>query len=133
MQLDYRILFIILIFLCIYYADSCSIDFHNWNVLECNWNNFAWFFSAFTMKTKTRSWRHIYHNIEISRPRNYDIIKIASLKNRDIEIDGLKHHGIEKQRQLSHDIVMPMHFFRVQKATTSGSQDWKTATSRFQD
>ena len=45
----------------------------------------------FTMITKTRLWRHIYHDIGIPRP-----------KNHDIEIRGLKHHGIEKWRQISH-------------------------------
>ena len=64
------------------------------------------------MKTKTRPWRHIYHDIEIPRP---------------------KSHNIEKRRQLTHDIVIPSHFFRGQKATTSRFQGWKTTTSRFQD
>ena len=72
-------------------------------------------FSVFTMKMKTSSGRHIYHDIEIARP-----------KNHDIEIRGLKHHGIEKRRQLSHIIVIPRHFFKGQKATTLGFQDWKT-------
>ena len=100
------------------------------------------FFVFTTKKTKTRRWRHIYHNIEIPIPKNHDIeiprpkshdIKIPRPKNHDIEIWGLKHHDIEKGRQLSHDIVILRHFFRGQKATTSGFQDWKTTTSRFQD
>ena len=73
------------------------------------------------VKTKTRPWRHIYHDIGIPRP-----------KNRDIEFQGLKYHG-EKQRQLSHDIVIPRYFFRGQKATISRFQDSKTMTSRFQE
>ena len=36
---------------------------------------------------------------------------------------GLKHHDIEKRRQLSHDIAIPRHFFRGRKATTSRFQD----------
>ena len=64
------------------------------------------------MKTKTRPRRHIYHDIEIPRP---------------------KSHDIEKRRQLTHDIVIPRHFFRGQKATTSRFQGRKTTTSRFQD
>ena len=64
------------------------------------------------VKTKTRSWRHIYHDIEIPRP---------------------KSHDIEKRRQLTHDIVIPRHFFKGQKATASRFQGWKTSTSRFQD
>ena len=68
-----------------------------------------------------RRWRHIHNDIEIPRP-----------KNCDIEIQGLKHQGIEKRRQLSHDIVIPRHFFRGQKGTTSGFQNPKTTTSRFQ-
>ena len=63
------------------------------------------------MKTKTRPWRQIYHDIEISRPKNHDI-EIPKPKTRDIEIQGLKHHDNEKQRQLSNDIVIPRHFFR---------------------
>ena len=66
----------------------------------------------FTMLTKTRLWRHIYHDIGIPRP-----------KNHDIEIPRPKNHDIEKRRQISHDIVIPRHFFRGQKATTSRFQD----------
>ena len=62
-------------------------------------------------KTKTRPWRHIYHDIEISRPKIGDI-EIPRPKNHDIEIRGLKYLDIEKRRQLSHDIVIPRHFFR---------------------
>ena len=47
-------------------------------------------FFVFMMITKTRPWRHIYDNIGIPRP-----------KNRDIEIQGLKHHDIEKRSPLS--------------------------------
>ena len=51
-------------------------------------------------KTKTRPWRHIYHDIKIPRPKNHDIeiprpknrdIEIPRPKNRDIKITGLKH------------------------------------------
>ena len=38
-------------------------------------------------KTKTRSWRHIYHDIWIPRP-----------KSHDTEIPRPKNHDIEKQR-----------------------------------
>ena len=60
-------------------------------------------------------------------------IEIPRPKNCDIEIQGIKQHAIEKWRQLSHDIVIPMHFFRRQKATTLRLQDWKTTTLSFQD
>ena len=53
-------------------------------------------FFFFTMITKARPWRHIYHDIEIPRPKNHDI-EIPRPKNRDIE----------KWRQISHDIVIP--------------------------
>ena len=53
-------------------------------------------------------------------------------KNRGIEIRGLKHNGIEKWRQLSHNTLIPRHLFRGQKARTLGFQDLKTTTSRFQ-
>ena len=69
-------------------------------------------FFVFTMITKARPWRHIYHDIEIPRP-----------KSHDIEIPRPKNHDIEKRRQISHDIVIPRRFFRGQKATTSRFQD----------
>ena len=68
-------------------------------------------FFVFTMITKTRPWRHIYHDIEIPRPKNHDI-EIPRPKKHDIEIRGLKHHDIEKLRQISCDIVIPRRFFR---------------------
>ena len=51
---------------------------------------------------------HIYHDIEIPRP-----------KTHDIEIPRPKNGDIKKQRQLTHDIVIPRHFCRGQKAMTS--------------
>ena len=74
-------------------------------------------FFVFTMITKTRPWRHIYHDIGIPRP-----------KNHDIEIPRPKNHDIEKRRQISHNIVIPRRFFRGQKATTSRFQDQKATT-----
>ena len=79
-------------------------------------------FFVFTMITKTRPWRHIYHDIEIPRPKSHDI-EIPRPKNHDIEIPRPKNHDIEKRRQISHDIVIPRRFFRGQKATTSRFQD----------
>ena len=67
-------------------------------------------FFVFTMITKTRPWRHIYHDIEIPRPKNHDI-EIPRPKNYDTEIPRPKNHGIEKRRQISHDIVIPRRFF----------------------
>ena len=72
------------------------------------------------VKTKTRPWRHIYHDIRIPRP-----------KNHDIEIQGLKHHDIEKWRQISHSIVIPRHFFRGKKGMTLWFQDRKPTTLSF--
>ena len=40
-------------------------------------------------------------------------------KSHDIEIQSPKNPDIEKRRQLTHNIVIPRHFFRGQKATTS--------------
>ena len=71
-------------------------------------------FFVFTMITKTRPWRHIYHDIGIPRPKTYDI-EIPRPKNHDIEIRRLKHHDIEKWRQISHDIVIPRCFFKDKK------------------
>ena len=108
----YRILFIVIIRLCIYYADRCCISLDNWNVFQQhNWHNYAWFFVC-TMVTKTRPWRHIYHDIEIPRS-----------KNHDIEIPRPKTYDIEKRRQISHVIVIPRRFFRGQKAATSRFPD----------
>ena len=53
-------------------------------------------FFVFTMITKARPWGHIYHDIEIPRP-----------KNHDIEIPRPKNHDIEKRRQISHSIEIP--------------------------
>ena len=77
---------------------------------------------VFTMITKTRPWRHIYHDIEIPRPKNHDI-EIPRPKNHDIEIRGLKHHDIKKWRQISDEIVIPKRFFTGKKAMTSRFQD----------
>ena len=52
-------------------------------------------FFVFTMITKARPWRHIYHDIEIPRP-----------KNHDIEIPRPKHHDIEIPRPKNHDIKL---------------------------
>ena len=62
-------------------------------------------------KTEARPRRHIYHDIEIPRPKIGDI-EIPRPKNHDIEIRGLKYLDIEKRRQLSHDTVIPRQFFR---------------------
>ena len=43
-------------------------------------------------------------------------------KSHDIEIQSPKNPDIETRRQLTHDIVIPRHFFRGQKATTSRSR-----------
>ena len=51
-------------------------------------------FFVFTMITKARPWRHIYHDIEIPRPKNHDI-EIPRPKNHDIEIPRPKSHDIE--------------------------------------
>ena len=79
-------------------------------------------FFVFMMITKMRPCRHIYHDIEIRRPKNLDI-KIPRPKNGDIKIRGVKHHDIEKRRQIRHDIAIPRRFFRGQKVTTSRFQD----------
>ena len=59
-------------------------------------------FFVSTMITKARPWRHIYHDIEIPRPKNHDI-KIPRPKNHDIEIPRLKNHDIEIPTPKSHD------------------------------
>ena len=60
-----------------------------------------------------------HQDLKTKKPRRRD----SKTKNRDIEIRGLKHHDMEKWKQLSHDIVILRHFFRGQKAMTSRSQD----------
>ena len=85
-------------------------------------------FFCFHDDNKNKVWRHIYHDIGIPRAKNHDV-EIPRPKNRDIEIRGLKHHGIEKWRQISHGIVIPRCFFRVEKATISRFQDQKATTS----
>ena len=100
-----------------------QIDLHKFGQLKYfSTTIFVSQFFVFTMITKTRQWRHIYHDIGIPKPKNHDI-KIPRPKNHDIEIRGLKHQDIEKWRQISHDIVVPRHFFRGQKATSSRFQN----------
>ena len=55
------------------------------------------------MKTKTSPWRHIYHDIEIPRPKKHSL-KNPSPKNCDIDVRVLKHHPSRKERQLNHNI-----------------------------
>ena len=100
-----------------------QIDLHKFGQLKYfSTTIFVLQFFVFTMITKTRPWRHIYHDIWIPRPKHHNI-KIPRPRNHNIEIGGLKHHGIKKCRQISHDIVTPRRFFRGQKATTSRFQD----------
>ena len=49
---------------------------------------------AFTMITKTRPWRHIYHDIGIPRPKNHNI-EIPRPKKHDIKIPRPKNHDIK--------------------------------------
>ena len=63
-----------------------------------------------------------YQDIEIPRP-----------KNGDIEIQGLKHQGIRKRRQIGHGIIIPRDFFRGQNSTILRFQDRKSTKSRFTD
>ena len=58
------------------------------------------------MKTKTRPWRHKYHDIEIPRPENHDI-EIPRPKHRDIEIRGLKHHARHRETET----IKPRHCY----------------------
>ena len=105
-----------------------QIDLHKFGQLKYfSTTIFVSQFFVFTMITKTRQWRHIYHDIGIPKPKNHDI-KIPRPKNHDIEIRGLNHQDIEKWRQISQDIVIPRHFFRGQKATSSRFQDQKATT-----
>ena len=78
-------------------------------------------FFVFTMITKTRPWRHIYHDIEIPRPKNHNIV-IPRPKNHDIQIPRPKSHDIEIPRPKNHDIEFlwnsdpcaPRYLFLVQ-------------------
>ena len=58
------------------------------------------------VKTKSRPWRHIYHDTEIPRPKNHDI-EIPRPKSHDIEIPRPESHHIEIPRPKSHDIEIP--------------------------
>ena len=79
-------------------------------------------------KTKTRPWRHIYHDIGIPRPESHETSRFQGqktttletettdprhrdskaffqrTKGHDIEIPRLKNHNIEIPRPKSHDI-----------------------------
>ena len=124
---DYKILLIFLICLCIDYADSCCINLDNWNIIQQYINIFVWV-SLFLRWEQKRGRGDIYHEIEFPRPKKHDI-KIPRPKNRDIEFRGLKHHDIEKQRRLSHDHVIPKHFFQRTKSyeiVSESSRIWQT-------
>ena len=51
-------------------------------------------------------------------------------RHRDSKTKKPRHREMET---IIGDIVIPRHFFRGQKTTTSRFQGWKTTTSRFQD
>ena len=60
--------------------------------------------------TKTPRHREIEtrsHDIEMLRLKNHDI-EISGPKINDIEIWVLKHHNIEKRRQISHNMIPRM-------------------------
>ena len=66
------------------------------------------------MITKTRPWRHIYHDVGIPRSRNHDI-EFPRSKKRDTRFGDVKLHDIEKRIQISDDIVIPRRFFQRSK------------------
>ena len=127
-----RLRFIILIRLCIHYADRYCINLDNWNIFQQhNWHNYPWFFCFLDdnendaveahiprhRDSKTKKPRHRYSKTK--KPQHRDS-KTKKLRHRD---SGTKHHYIEKRRQISHDIVIPTRFFRGRKDTTSRFQD----------
>ena len=71
------------------------------------------------LKTKTRPWRHIYHDIENPRPKSHDI-EIPSPKNRDIE----------KRRQLTTTSWFQDIFSEEKKPR---HQDSKAEKPRYRD
>ena len=98
-----KILFIILIRLCIHYPDWCCINLDNWNIFQQHKrHNYAWFFCCHDDNENEAVEAHI-HDIEIPRPKNHDI-EIPRPKNHDIEIPRLKNHDIEIPRPKSRDI-----------------------------
>ena len=108
----YRILFIILIRLCIHYADRCCINLDNWNIFQQHkWNNYAWFFCFQDDNENEAVEAHILRpqETETNKPRHRDSKTFFQrTKSHDIEIPRIKNHDIKIPRTRSHDI----DFFR---------------------
>ena len=71
----YRILFIILICLCIHYADRCCINLDNWNIFQQhNWHNYAWFFCFHDDNESEAVEAHIprHRDSKTKKPRHRD-------------------------------------------------------------
>ena len=81
-QLDYRILFIILIHICILYGDSSCINLGNWNILQqYNWKNFAWFSQFSGWKRKPVRGDTLTVETEEFYPRCYKVNDTKTFKN----------------------------------------------------
>ena len=80
-------------------------------------------FFVFTMITKTRPWRHIYHDIEIPRPKSHDI-------ERDPKAKKPRHRETEASwfQDIFSEDKKPRH--RDPKAEKTRHQDSKTKKPR---
>ena len=117
----YRILFIILIRLCIHYADSCCINLGNWNIFQQdNWHNYAWYFCFHDDNENKAVEVHIprHWDSNTKKPQHRDS-KTKKPWHRDSGTKTPRHHKMETnkrrdrdskaffQRTKSHDIKIP--------------------------
>ena len=131
--IDYRILFIILICLCIHYEDSYCIYLDNWNILQqYNWNDFACLFLFSQLKKNEAVETHIprHRDSKTKKLRDQDS-KTKKPRYRESETKTPRHPETEAIKRWYRD---PKTFFsedkkprhRYSKAEKSRHQDSKT-------
>ena len=89
----YRILFIILICLCIHYADRFCINLDNWNIFQQhNWHNYAWFFCFHDDNENEAVEAHIprHRDSKTKKPRHRDS-KAEKPRHRDSKTKKPRH------------------------------------------
>ena len=118
----YRILFIILIHLCIHYADRSCINLNSWNIFQQhNWHNYAWFFCFHDDNENEAVEAHI--------PRHRDS-KTKKPRHRDSKIKKRRHQDskTKKPRHRDSGTKTPQH--REMKANKPQHHDSKTFFQR---
>ena len=106
---------IILIRLCIYYANRCFINLDNWNIFQQhNWHSYAWFF-CFRDDNENEV-------VEAHIPRHWDS-KTKKSRHRDSKTKNPRHRDSKTTK--------PRH--RHSKTKKTRHQDSKTKKPRHRD